>query len=59
MRTVEEAAQLISISPDLILQLTESRCVHFRKDRSGILLICLDSLLKTTDVDVSTGEGGI
>ena len=57
MRTIEEAAQLVSISPTVILRLTESRCVHFRRAHSGILLICLDSLLKTADVDAR--EGGI
>lgn len=59
MRTVEEAAQLVSISPALVLQLTESRCVHFRRNHSGILLICLDSLLKTKEANASPGNGGV
>ena len=59
MRTVEEAAQLVSASPALIVQLVESRCVHFRRGHAGALLICLDSLLKTTDVDAPASGGGM
>jgi hypothetical protein len=56
MRTVEEAARLASISPGRVVQLIESGCVHFRTGPSGILLICLDSLLKVREGEAAAGE---
>jgi hypothetical protein len=46
MATVGGAAGLASITSDRVVQMIESGRVHFRKKPSGVLLVCLNSLLK-------------